>query len=187
MSEQQALEFIRQRRHIHLAFRALVGLYDRRVFRYLCRLCGNEDDAEDLTQDAFISAYKHIKRFDPDRAGFFTWVCEIGERRWLTLHRQRQREQACYEDLERTCDLTVPGPEQEYRDRLDREWVWAVLSKCTHEEQMVGMIHGMERRSIKETARALSMTESQVRYHWVRMLQKTRILKYLVTPWGGPH
>jgi RNA polymerase sigma-70 factor (ECF subfamily) len=186
MSEEQALSCILERRNIPGAFKVLVEIYADRLVRFMTKVCGNEEDAEDLTQETLLAAYRHIKRFNPKRAGFFTWLCAIGEKQWLMLCRKRRRQQACYERLAKTCDPTVPGPELEHRDRLDREWVWSVLGKCTFEEQMVAVLHGMEGRTIAETAKILGMPESATRYHWHQMLVKVRILLRVVGPYGGP-
>ena len=46
------------------AYNLLISRWEKRVFNYLLRLCGNPDDALDLTQDAFLKAWQSIRKLD---------------------------------------------------------------------------------------------------------------------------
>jgi RNA polymerase sigma-70 factor (ECF subfamily) len=48
------------------------------VYNFVCRYVGNEGDAQDIVQDAFVSVWKNIKRFDPNRK-FKTWIFAIAK------------------------------------------------------------------------------------------------------------
>src|SRR6476619_7095217 len=58
------------------AFRALVERHSRSVFRLAFRMTGNEQDAEDVVQEAFVRAYRQLGRFE-SRANFATWLYRI--------------------------------------------------------------------------------------------------------------
>ena len=60
----------------HLAFRMLVERHSRAVFRLAFRMCGNEQDAEDLVQETFLRAYRQLDGFD-GRSKFGTWIYRI--------------------------------------------------------------------------------------------------------------
>jgi len=58
---------------------ALNDLMDRHapaVFRFLCRMLGNEDDANDLAQDTFVRVYRARESYKPDQK-FCTWLFTI--------------------------------------------------------------------------------------------------------------
>jgi len=61
------------------------------VFQFLCRMLGNEDDANDLAQETFLRVYQHRARFKPG-ARFTTWLYTIAanlarnHHRWLARH-----------------------------------------------------------------------------------------------------
>jgi RNA polymerase sigma-70 factor (ECF subfamily) len=63
----------------------------RPVFQFLCRMLGNEDDANDLAQETFVRVYQHRARFKPG-ARFSTWLYTIAanlarnHHRWLSRH-----------------------------------------------------------------------------------------------------
>ncbi len=58
------------------AFGALVRRYQRRVYATALHILGNHGDADDVTQEAFVRAFRGIKQFD-GRADFFTWLYRI--------------------------------------------------------------------------------------------------------------
>lgn len=59
-------------------FSCLMRRYEARLFRYIQRISSlRKEDAEDVLQDAFISAYRNLHDFDPDRGKFSTWMYRI--------------------------------------------------------------------------------------------------------------
>ena len=60
------------------------------VFHFLCRMLGNEEDANDLAQEAFVRVFQHRARFQPD-AKFTTWLYTIAGNLARNHHRWRCR------------------------------------------------------------------------------------------------
>src|SRR3954468_24463263 len=58
---------------------------------YLRYLTGDGDLADDLTAEAFELAYAGWRRFDPDRGGVRTWLCQIARSRALDPFRSEER------------------------------------------------------------------------------------------------
>jgi RNA polymerase sigma-70 factor (ECF subfamily) len=58
------------------SFAQLMRLYERQVYNFTYRMLGNEEEAEDLTQDIFVSAFRGIRSFRGD-AKFSTWLYRI--------------------------------------------------------------------------------------------------------------
>ena len=72
------------------AFAALVTPCQSMLFAVCVRICGNEADALDATQDALVAAWKHLDRFD-GRSRFSTWVYRIAHNAAL-MHVRRRRD-----------------------------------------------------------------------------------------------
>lgn len=81
------------------AFDALVKRYRHRIFALALHMTGSPSDADDITQDAFVRAFKNIDRFE-GRSEFFTWLYRIALNRALNVRRDRNRR--------RTADLDDP-------------------------------------------------------------------------------
>lgn len=71
---------------------ALAELYRRRggaLFRFLQRILGEDPDAEEVLQDAFVAIWRRAGGYDPAKSGPLTWMMMIA--RGLALDRLRQR------------------------------------------------------------------------------------------------
>ncbi|MCK5035880.1 MAG: sigma-70 family RNA polymerase sigma factor [Candidatus Sabulitectum sp.] len=72
------------------AFGEIVRMYEKRVFRVARRMCNCDDDAWDITQDAFIKAMKAMHSFNTEYR-FFTWMYRIVTNTAINLSRSRSR------------------------------------------------------------------------------------------------
>jgi RNA polymerase sigma-70 factor (ECF subfamily) len=69
----------------------LVGKYQRKLLRLVMRLVRDPAEAEDVTQEAFIKAYRALPNFRGESA-FYTWLYRIGvntAKNWLVAHGKR--------------------------------------------------------------------------------------------------
>lgn len=71
------------------AFDSLVRRYDRSVLRLALHMLGNEQDAQDVHQEAFIKAYRHLSNFRFE-CSFYTWLYRIVTNLCLDQLRRRK-------------------------------------------------------------------------------------------------
>lgn len=74
------------------------------IFRLTSSIIGDQQDAEEVTQDAFIYAFNHIHDFDPNRSSFRTWLHLIAISRSRDQLRKHQFEQISLFSLGETHD-----------------------------------------------------------------------------------
>lgn len=100
----------------------LISTYQNLIYSICCRLINDPFDSEDLTQDTFLSAYKHLSSFDG--ANEKAWLCRIATNKCLDYLKRAGRRSIPTED---SYFLNVPveshSPEssfleQEIRSRL---------------------------------------------------------------------
>lgn len=72
------------------AFEALVVRYGQRIYNIAYRLAGNEADAKDLTQEAFIRVFRALRRIDPT-AGLEGWLHRVVTNLYIDLLRRRPK------------------------------------------------------------------------------------------------
>src|SRR5687768_6541632 len=72
------------------AFRLLVDRHSRSVFRLAYRLTRNQHDADDVVQETFLRAYRHLSSFD-SRSSFSTWLHRIATNTAFDLLRRNER------------------------------------------------------------------------------------------------
>lgn len=72
------------------AFDALVTRYRKRIFALALHISGSASEADDITQDVFLKAYRALPQFE-GRSQFFTWVYRMTVNRSLNAKRDRLR------------------------------------------------------------------------------------------------
>ncbi len=101
-------------------FRALVDRHQQPIFRFASELLGNREEAEDVTQDAFLAAFANLSGYDSSRAVFSTWLFTIARNRCINLLKQSRP--FAFNELDSIADVTSADPivSQELSQQLDR-------------------------------------------------------------------
>lgn len=71
------------------AFRALVERYERPLLCFVRNLVGDAQRSEDVVQEVFLSAYRHLGRFDARRGRFSTWLFAMARNAALSAAKRR--------------------------------------------------------------------------------------------------
>lgn len=85
--------------------RQLLRQYGGEVMTFIRRIVPQQCDAEELTQDSFMNAFRSINTYDSHRGSMKHWLLSIAYREAL-MHLRRQKPQTCYlEDDERRLNM----------------------------------------------------------------------------------
>jgi len=154
------------------AFNPLVAHYAPRIQAYLYRMLRNREEAEDLTQETFIKAFRALNRFDAERP-FKSWLYTIATNTGLNALRGQKRK-----GIQVALDPELPamrpaisrsGGEGESGEKL--ELAMAALSPRA--AQLV-TLHYHEGFSLLEAGRVLGMSESAAKAALCRARQELR-------------
>jgi len=91
----------------HRAFGRLAMQYERPLFNLALRMVRNREDARDLTQAAFLKAYRGLGTFDT-RHRFFSWIYRIMLNECLNFLKSRRPE----EPVDESREALGPSPEE---------------------------------------------------------------------------
>ena len=141
------------------------------TFTLAYRLTGNEDDARDVVQDAYLRAYKGLRRFRGD-AQFTTWLYRITANcsANLVAKRARNRTEALSDD-EPLADLRPEvNPEQRMSEEVDRAQVAAALACLPWRLRQVMVLRDIYDLPHGSIAKELGISEAaaKVRLHRAR-------------------
>ena len=114
--EQEAV--VRTREGHADAFAPLFDRFDGPIHHAVFRIVGDHDRADDITQQAFVSAFEHLAGFDVRRR-FFSWIYRIALNEALNAHR-RGRRQCALGDLDPPAAEPSPEDDLVTREREDR-------------------------------------------------------------------
>jgi RNA polymerase sigma-70 factor, ECF subfamily len=156
-------------------FELLMRRYNQRLYRVARGIVGDEAEAVDVIQDAYVRAYEHLAQF-AGRAAFSTWLTRIAVHEACARLRRRGR-QADIEESMPTLLSAAPGPEQRAADRELGEAIEAAVAALPEVYRSVFMLREVEGLSTAETAACLEITEETVktRLHRGRALLRNHI------------
>ena len=160
------------------AFRQLVEQHSRSIFRLAFRMTGNEQDAEEIVQEAFLRAYRKIGDFE-SRADFGTWLHRIAANCSYDLLQRRkpQRLQTPLwdeEGEELPLPSANPGPERLLLSVELKQKLQEAMSQLTPAERSAFVLRHFEGRSIVEIGRALDLKTDATKNSIYRAVKKLR-------------
>ena len=172
------------------AFEALTNRYEQRVYSLALRMLRQEQDAEDVTQQTFLSAVENLKGFRGD-ASFATWLLRIATHAALkVIRKKRGLDTVSLEEATEESDNygTIPHPEyisdwrQSPEQLVQRNEIQRLLddalAKLDEKHRLVFLLRDVEGLSVKETAEALGLSEANTK---VRLLRARLQLRELLT------
>jgi RNA polymerase sigma-70 factor, ECF subfamily len=141
----------------------LVERYHVGLIIHCEQLVGDRDEAEDIAQEAFVKAYLQLKKFDPHRARFSTWLYKIATNLALDYLRRNKRHVAV-DDVELLAETSMPTHlEDEEKDEVQK----AVRGLDPPEYRQVIEAYYWNGKSYQEIADELHIPLNTLRT-WVR-------------------
>ncbi len=134
------------------AFEELFRKYQSRLLAMCRHFLGNDADAEDAVQDAFLSIYHGLARFRGD-SGFYTWAYGIAVRTCLSQRRRRQNESL--DDM--------PEPADQGGADIDAIVIRQAVSKLPDQHRIVLILKYYEQLSMEEIAQVLGCSADRIK------------------------
>jgi len=154
------------------AFGRLYDMYVDRVYRHIYYRIGNQADAEDLTQQAFLKAWQSIGRYQRTTSPFIAWLLTISHN--LVIDFYRTRKDRAYLEAESLVSDAASDPERAAQDSLDQQRVQKAILQLGRIEQHVVTMRFMEGFGYDEIASVLNKKQGNVRVILHRALTKLR-------------
>lgn len=162
------------------AFAELVEQLKRPAYFHALSLTGNREDAMDVSQDAFVRAWRNIRSVDADRP-FYAWYYTILKRLALNCIRQRERrrEEPGAEWLleQKAADADPAGRHQQ---QLETRMVQRVLMRLPLTEREILCLKDMHEHSYRDIAAILAIPAGTVmsrlytaRRHFRQLIEET--------------
>ncbi len=168
---------------------ALTCLYDRyvnQIYAYLQRRVATTEAAEDLTSETFLAIVQSLRSFRGEST-FRTWLFDIARRRLAEHWRRTYRLPTVAID---TFASFAAGPEEatgSEPEDLRRNQLQTVLAALPERERRVLHCRFMEKRSVRETAQALGLTENNTKVIQHRAIARAARLSPQLCPAPTPN
>jgi RNA polymerase sigma-70 factor (ECF subfamily) len=165
-------------------------VYSSPIYRLGLRMLGTPQDAEDVLQNTFISALTHIQNFE-GRSSLATWLYRIAANEALMMIRKKKPEVNLDdveggdedEDLKPTQFVDWSAlPEDELLSGEGKKFLDETIRTLPESLRIVFLLRDVEGLSIKETADALNLTETNVK---TRLLRARMVLREGLSTYYG--
>jgi RNA polymerase sigma-70 factor (ECF subfamily) len=168
------------------AFDSLVRRYDQSVLRLALHMLGNEQDAQDVHQEAFIKAYRHLGNFRFE-CSFYTWLYRIVTNLCLDQMRRRKSRRedpatvldASGDEMDLMANVTdnraMANPGRELDRKVMGERIAQALDKLTPRERTVFELKHYQGLKLRTIGEMLSTTEETAKNTLFRATRKLRL------------
>ena len=171
-------------------FARMVDLYSNPIYRLGLRMLGTPQDAEDVLQNTFLNALLHLPSFE-GRSSLSTWLYRIAANEALMLLRKKKPEvnledaevDSNAEDLKPTQFVDWSAlPEDELLSGEGKKVLDQTIQRLPESMRIVFLLRDIEGLSIRETAEALHLTETNVK---TRLLRARMFLREQLSAYYG--
>lgn len=162
------------------AFAQLVERYQRQVYSLALRMVGQEQDALDLTQEAFVRAWRALAGFRAD-ARFSTWLYRLTSNLCIDFLRSRKHQRghislSTPDQVQMQRQIPDPAPLPEERAlQWDRErTLRRAMEKLSPEQRQILILRAVSGLSYAEIAQIMDLKEGTVKSRLARTREQLR-------------
>ena len=165
----------RARRGDEAAWESLVRIHQEPAFRLAFLLLGDSDQAEDVTQDAFLRAYRSLNRYDSSHP-FRPWPLSITANLSRNQLRAVSRYLAALRRFSSGGSVENNGVEARASQNLQAQQLWQAVRQLSHDDQQIIYLRYFLDLPVVETADALEIAEGTVKSRLHRALNRLRVV-----------
>jgi RNA polymerase sigma factor (sigma-70 family) len=155
-------------------FEAIVAAHHAEIYRYLRRVTFRASDAEDLSQEAFLRAFRAYRALPPE-ANVRAWLFAIATNLFRNHIRGEQRRQAAHAVVKgRSRGDEGEGPEGAALFNEAHAVMTAVVDKLPLRQRLAFVMRKIHDLSYDEIARGLGCSEDSARAHVFQAFRKIR-------------
>ena len=154
------------------AWEDLMRAHQQAVFRLAYLIVGDPDDAEDVAQETFLRAWKHLKGFDLTRP-LRPWLLSITS----NLSSNRRRSAGRYFAALTRAFRDEPAPvtiEEKSSEQLEANELWKAVQKLNTQDQQIVYLRYFLDLPIAEASEVLQVAEGTIKSRLSRALEKLR-------------
>ena len=155
------------------AYGDLVGIYQKRLFRFVYMMLGRRDTTEDIVQEAFVKGYLALSSFERSRP-FYPWISTIARNLALNFIKRSEREKTETEiehDFD-TLPAKIDNPHDELIEKENDRKLAGAVKALPEVYRTVFVLRMFEKLSYEEIAEKLNITLGTVNSRLFRAREK---------------
>jgi RNA polymerase sigma factor (sigma-70 family) len=155
------------------AFTYIVDRHKDRAYNLAFRICCNREEAEEITQDSFLKAYRALGSFQR-KSSFSTWLYRIVYNTAVSYIRIRKKEILSLEDfpVDATDFIGTSASEEEAEEEYRRSLINFAFQKISEDDRSLITLHYYEEMSTEEISEVTGISKSNIKVKLFRARQK---------------
>ncbi len=154
------------------AFEDLVRMYQEPLFRYMCRLSGNGEDAMELTQSSFVKAYLSIGRFRGE-SSFKTYLFRIASNTWRNAIRDRGRRRNI--NIDQVSIASGDNPHDEVVRNQELKRFWSLVEELPARQKEALILRIREGYPFEKVAEVMGCTTGSAKASYHHAVAKLKL------------
>ena len=126
-------------------FAPMIGQYGPELMAFVGRIVTIQEDAEDIVQETFVTAFKHLNDYAPEKASLKTWLYRIAYHE--ALHHLRRRKRLLEIPIVVSEEIPDELPDTTTAEQLDE-----AIQELSPEDQMLLQLYYFDQHPLKEIA-----------------------------------
>lgn len=159
------------------SFEVLLKRHLNGVYSFIYKFVNNSSEAEDLTQDVFLKAWRNLSKFDIQKAGFKTWLYAIAKNSafdWLKKKKDISFSDFLREDEDGQSFFEFNLNVQTSAEIEKKIFLSELLSSLDDDEKQIILMKHQENLSFSEIALFLKKSVNTIKSRYQRALAKLR-------------
>ena len=152
------------------AFSNLYRRYHNQVYAFCVRMLHGQGDAEDITQQVFLEAWRSLHRFEK-RSLFSTWITRIAIHTCLSLHRRSGRIRLHIDNQAESSDKNIEfvwiesesSPHEQLQIKDQKQAINQILKTLSDKKKAVFILSDLQGMTAPEIANVLKIPDATVR------------------------
>lgn len=153
------------------SFEQLIAAHQKKAFNIAYRILGNLEDANDVTQEALIKAYRGIINFN-GKSSFSTWLYTIVNNACIDFIRKNRKTNVTYLDREYETEegsykvqvySNEESPEELFEKKEVQKLVHESINRLSYEHRRIIVLRDIQQFSYQEIAQILNCSEGTVK------------------------
>lgn len=171
INDQELLALFAQEATKHKAFEVLVDKYQRKIYYYIRKMVIDHDDADDITQDVFLKAWKNLEKFKGE-AGIYTWLYRIATNETLNfLTKKRKRYFIPFDDVANELENKLLNTHNLSGDEISLRLERAIL-RLPDKQRVIFNLRYFEEMPYKEMQEVLGTSEGGLKASFHQAVKK---------------
>lgn len=144
-------------------FAILMNKYHNEIFSFVFNIVGQYQDTEDLLQEVFYKVYLSLKKYNPNKASFRTWLYKVTSNHVFNFMKSSQKTMSSFQEVDVSLLKSSEDIELEVIKTEQIDQILMIMKKVlSPKHQRILMLYYFSKLSVKEISEVLKIPDKTI-------------------------